>query len=294
MYAHKVYLRWEPNCQNSCFYCIIAASNRACQNVQHQKRSSVVTKEQVRQGFGANAAAYATSRVHAKGASLARLIELVKPRADWQVLDVATAAGHTAFVFAPRVAHVVASDLTPEMLTVATKLAEEKGIKNVSFKEADAEALPFADQSFDLVTCRIAPHHFPQVNQFLAESARVLHPGGLLAVVDNVVPVGEAGVYVNDFEKLRDPSHYRCLSLDEWVAGFEAAGFTVLHQETAWKEMTFNDWAVRMGATAETVAQLRELLLHGPKDAADFLQPHQTDEDIIFYLEEAIVIGVLR
>lgn len=253
-----------------------------------------MTKEQVRQRFGANAAAYATSRVHAKGASLARLVELVNPQADWQVLDVATAAGHTAFVFAPRVAQVIASDLTPEMLTVAAKLAAEKGITNVVFKEADAEALPFEDASFALVTCRIAPHHFPNVQQFINESARVLRPGGILAVVDNVVPVGEAGGYVNDFEKLRDPSHYRCLSLDEWVAGFQAAGFTVLNQETAWKEMTFNDWAVRMGATPETVAQLRELLLHGPKDAADFLQPHQTDDDIVFYLEEAIVIGMLR
>ena len=253
-----------------------------------------MSKEQVRQQFGANAAAYATSRVHAKGASLARLLELVKPQADWQVLDVATAAGHTAFVFAPHVAHVVASDLTPEMLTVAAKLAEEKGIKNVSYKEADAEALPFADQSFDLVTCRIAPHHFPKVNQFLAEAARVLRKGGILAVVDNVVPEGEAGVYVNDFEKLRDPSHYRCLSLDEWVSGFAAAGFTVLNQETAWKEMTFNDWAVRMGATPETVMQLRELLLHAPQDVAAFLQPHQTADDIVFYLEEAIVIGALR
>jgi len=252
-----------------------------------------MTKEQVRQQFGANAAAYATSRVHAKGASLARLVELVKPQADWQVLDVATAAGHTAFVFAPHVAHVVASDLTPEMLTVAAKLAEEKGIKNVSYKEADAEALPFADQSFDLVTCRIAPHHFPKVNQFLAEAARVLRKGGILAVVDNVVPVGEAGVYVNDFEKLRDPSHYRCLSLDEWVAGFAVAGFTVLNQETAWKEMTFNEWAVRMGATPETVTQLRALLLHAPQDVAAFLQPHQTSDDIVFYLEEAIVIGAL-
>ena len=253
-----------------------------------------MSKEQVRQQFGANAAAYATSRVHAKGASLARLLELVKPQADWQVLDVATAAGHTAFVFAPHVAQVVASDLTPEMLTVAAKLAEEKGIKNVSYKEADAEALPFADQSFDLVTCRIAPHHFPKVNQFLAEAARVLRKGGILAVVDNVVPEGEAGVYVNDFEKLRDPSHYRCLSLDEWVAGFADAGFTVLNQETAWKEMTFNDWAVRMGATPETVMQLRELLLHAPQDVAAFLQPHQTADDIVFYLEEAIVIGALR
>ena len=252
-----------------------------------------MTKEQVRQQFGANAAAYATSKVHAKGASLARLVELVNPQPHWQVLDVATAAGHTAFVFAPHVAHVIASDLTPEMLPVAAKVAQEKGITNVSFKEADAEALPFADASFDLLTCRIAPHHFPNVLRFIQESARVLRKGGILAVVDNVVPDGAAGQYVNDFEKLRDPSHYRCLGLAEWVAGFQQAGFTVLNQETAWKEITFNDWAARMGATADTSARLRTMLLAAPVAVTEFLQPQPTEDDIVFYLLEAIVIGVI-
>lgn len=250
-----------------------------------------MTKQQVRQQFGANAAAYATSKVHAQGASLARLVELVNPQPQWQALDVATAAGHTAFIFAPHVAQVIASDLTPEMLPVATKVAQEKGITNVVFKEADAEALPFADASFDLVTCRIAPHHFPNVQRFIQEAARVLRHGGILAVVDNIVPDGEAGSYVNDFEKLRDPSHHRCLGLNEWVEGFQAAGFAVLQQETALKEMTFNDWAKRMQPSTETIDRLRKLLLHAPAAAADFLQPQQTEDDIVFYLTEAIVVG---
>jgi ubiquinone/menaquinone biosynthesis C-methylase UbiE len=253
-----------------------------------------LTKQQVRQQFGANAAAYATSKVHAQGASLARLVELVNPQPHWQALDVATAAGHTAFVLAPHVAQVVATDLTPEMLPVAAKVAQEKGIKNVSFREADAEALPFADASFDLVTCRIAPHHFPNVDRFLHESARVLRPGGILAVVDNIVPDGEAGMYVNDFEKLRDPSHYRCIGLDEWVDGFQVAGFTVLNQETALKEITFNDWAKRMQASADTTDRLRAMLLHAPEAVANFLQPRQTEDDIVFYLTEAIVVGAIR
>ncbi len=253
-----------------------------------------MTKQQVREQFGANAAAYAISKVHAQGASLARLVELVNPQPHWQVLDIATAAGHTAFVFAPHVAQVVASDLTPEMLPVAAKVAQEKGITNVAFKEADAEALPFASASFDLVTCRIAPHHFPHVDRFLCEAARVLRPDGILAVVDNIVPDGAAGNYVNDFEKLRDPSHHCCLGLDEWIASFRAAGFTVLHQETALKEITFNDWAARMRASTDTTDHLRTLLLDAPAAAADFLQPRQTADDIIFYLTEVIVVGAIR
>ena len=69
-----------------------------------------MTKTLVQQQFGAHAAAYATSAVHAKGASLGRLVELVQPKSDWRALDIATGAGHTAAAFAPHVAHVIASD----------------------------------------------------------------------------------------------------------------------------------------------------------------------------------------
>ena len=97
----------------------------------------MTNKQLVQQQFGATAASYVTSKVHAQGASLARLVELVQPQADWQVLDVATAAGHTAFIFAPHVAHVFATDITPEMLTVAQEQATKKGIRNATTKLAD-------------------------------------------------------------------------------------------------------------------------------------------------------------
>jgi ubiquinone/menaquinone biosynthesis C-methylase UbiE len=269
----------------------------------YPKKGSLMTdmtedaiKRQVQQQFGAHAEAYATSRVHAQGASLARLVALVQPQADWRVLDVATAAGHTAFAFAPHVAQVVATDITPEMLPLAAKLAAEKGLTNVTLESADAEALPFGDGEFDLVTCRIAPHHFPHIDRFLAEARRVLRLGGLLAVVDNVTPGGDpaaqaASDYVNAFEKLRDPSHVRALSVEEWVEGFTAAGFLVLHHETAPKAIEFTSWAERMGATPETIAELRRLLLEAPPAAAAFFGVEPVGDDLRFYLDEAIVVG---
>ena len=251
-----------------------------------------MSKELVQKQFGEHAEAYATSRVHAQGASLKRLVELIQPQADWRVLDVATAAGHTAYAFAPHVAHVTATDLTPEMITVAAKLAAERGITNVTLETADAEALPYADGSFDLVTCRIAPHHFPHIDRFVSEGARVLRSGGILAVVDNIVPNDSvAGDYINAFEKLRDPSHGRALSVDEWLAEFRAAGLTVLQHEVAPKSMEFTPWAERMGATPETIAELRRLLTDAPATAASYFQSYATEKDLFFSLDEAIILG---
>ncbi len=261
-----------------------------------------MSKEQVQAQFGANAAAYATSPVHAKGASLKRLVALVQPQAHWQVLDVATAAGHTAFAFAPHVAQVVATDITPEMLPVAAQLAAEKGVTNVVLETADAESLPYDDGQFDLVTCRIAAHHFPNIGRFMAESARVLRPGGILAVVDNIVPGSrlrgkkanlqrQAGDYVNAFEKLRDPSHGRCLSLDEWAEVFKTADFTLLHQEVAPKTIEFQDWAMRMQVSAEDLVRLRAMLVQAPTPVLQFLTPQFAADRITFHLAEAIVIG---
>ncbi|MCB8921813.1 MAG: class I SAM-dependent methyltransferase [Ardenticatenaceae bacterium] len=246
-------------------------------------------KTLIQEQFGKNAQAYAESKVHKLGASLARLVELVAPQADWRVLDVATAVGHTAFAFAPHVAHVFATDITAEMLALAKKETAVRKLSNVTVEFADAESLPYANAAFDLVTCRIAPHHFGDLAQFLSEAARVLRPGGTLAIVDNVVPGGYAGDYVNAFEKLRDPSHGRCLTLTEWREAFVTAGLTVTHRETLDKQMDFGFWAKRHDAVMQRY--LRAMLLHAPEAARAFLRPQQTAKGITFRLREGIIIG---
>jgi ubiquinone/menaquinone biosynthesis C-methylase UbiE len=245
-------------------------------------------KNAVRSAFGANAAAYAISKVHAQGASLQRLVELAQPQPHWRALDVATAAGHTAFAVAPHVARVIATDITPEMLAEGRKLAAAKSIVNVTFETADAEALPYPAGSFELVTCRIAPHHFPNVAAFVAECFRVLTPGGLCLVVDNVAPAGPVGEQVDAFERLRDPSHIHCLSSEAWVALFVEAGFTQLQWEEAPKLLEFDDWADRMQVTGERRATLRTLIATGP-GSETFLRVHEREGKLHFFLSEMIL-----
>lgn len=119
-------------------------------------------------------------------------------------------------------------DLTPEMLTAAETFIKGNGYSNVVFVEGDAEKLPFQDHSFDLVTCRIAPHHFPNVQQFVSEVHRVLKANGKFLLDDNVAPEGnEFDHFYNKIEKIRDYSHFRAWKKTEWINMLEQEGFEI-------------------------------------------------------------------
>ncbi|KXK23418.1 MAG: Methyltransferase type 11 [Chloroflexi bacterium OLB15] len=168
------------------------------------------------QRFGQYANSYTNSPRHFKGAELSHLVELAAPKPDWLALDVATGGGATALTFAPHVKQVIATDLTPKMLEAArSRIAPEA--TNILFSDGDAENLPFVENSFDLITCRIAPHHFPEPFRFVQEVARCLKPGGVFILQDLTVPDDEqAARFINSFERLRDPSHARMYAEYEW------------------------------------------------------------------------------
>ncbi len=242
--------------------------------VEQTGKERAVPETLAQQRFGQYAQAYVTSAPHAQGADLARLLALAQPQPDWVVLDIATGGGHTALTFAPHVAHVVASDLTQRMLDAAEAHMVSQRIANVSFRQAAAEELPFDDACFDLVTCRIAPHHFEDAAGFVREAAHVLKPGGLLLVQDHLVP-DDALIarYTEAFEKLRDPSHNRAFTEGEWRAMFAAAGMTVTHTEPCIKELNYDAWADRQGVTPNTKACLDALVELAPPAVRDWMAP---------------------
>ena len=244
----------------------------------------------VQKKFGEAAADYAASAVHAAGPSLARLVELIEAKPTWRVLDIATGAGHTALAFAPKVAKVTASDITPEMLLEARKLAKERKAGNVVTAQASAGDLPFPDTSYHLVTCRLAAHHFRDPGKFVREAARVLIPGGTFALVDNISPDdADLAARCNGFEKLRDPSHGRALDLGEWDELIRGAGLTPVTSEVMDQDIPFDAWVERMRCTPPTTARLKDMLWAEP--LRTLLRPRKTDEGLAFSLREAIIVA---
>ena len=221
-------------------------------------------KDAVRQQYGSVGNAYVTSAGHATGNDLARMVELAQPTPGTRMLDIATGGGHVARAFAPHVGSIIASDLTPEMLAHTEQAFAEWGLTNVSVEVTDAEALPFADEAFDLVTCRIAPHHFPDVAAFVGEVFRVLVAGGRFVLVDSTVPDGEDGAFFNRFEKLRDPSHVRSLTIGEWTGLLEETGFDIEETETFTKVHAFAEWTARSRTSPEDTGKLQRMMLDAP------------------------------
>lgn len=243
----------------------------------------------VQEQFGRNAASYLTSKPHAQGKSLDRLVALTKPQKSWRVLDVATGGGHVAYAFAPHVATVWATDITDEMVTLVRGEAAKKGFANLRTAFAKAEALSFDDATFDLVTCRIAPHHFDSIPAFVAEVHRVLKTGGLFGLVDNVVLPGSVGDFVNAFERFRDPSHLRAWTMAEWHDVLTKQGFALDHVEELDKVMEFKPWAARHNRDMQ--AFLRAMLAHMDADVRASLDPQGSGDALTFHLREGLFIA---
>jgi SAM-dependent methyltransferase len=185
------------------------------------------------------AEAYRTSAVHASGDDLDLVVEWCEPGEGVTMLDVATGGGHVARRLREAGATVVTVDPAPGMGADTT---------------ASAEDLPFADASFDAVACRLAGHHFGDVEAAMAEMARVARHRVVLC--DNT--------YVSDAseraDRLRDPSHVRNYTVDEWRSLFERAGLRVVDQRELLRPLEIGPWLARAGTPEDDAAQVRALL----------------------------------
>lgn len=246
-----------------------------------------------RSQFGPAAESYLTSAMHSSQKALDRLVELAQPSGEL-ALDVATGAGHVAFALAPFFKCVVVSDITPEMLGVARRTAESRGLRNLTYTFAAAQALPFRSSTLSLVACRLGAHHFSDALAFLSEASRVLKPGGKLLLTDNVGIEEDdaADAELQRIETLRDPSHGRYLRESEWLAMLAHQGFEVKAQETTRKPINALDWLTRMRVPEAEHATILALIAKSKGSLADYLRPRGQGDELSFDLLEMTVVGV--
>jgi len=129
-------------------------------------------------------------------------------------LDVASGTGVFARALAASCGKVVAFDATKEMLARAERTAVDLGIHNIEYQRGDASQLPFADESFDIVTSRLAIHHFANPAAIVSEMVRVCKKGGRVILSDMIADDDlEQHAETDRLEILRDPSHTACVTL---------------------------------------------------------------------------------
>lgn len=252
--------------------------------------------------FGPAAAKYATSKVHANPEELARLVALVAPLPTDRLLDVATGSGNTAFAFAPHVARVVAYDLTPGMLEQVELGARERGLSNVSAVLGDACDIPDSLGPFDIVTVRLAPHHFHDIDGFMAGARRVLRGGGKLLVSDSATPDDpELNREIDELETLRDPSHIHNLTYGEWRSAFERHGYEVLSTEERqdWggehgDRMDFDTWVERINTPADKRTELRRRFVEADARLRGALRIELVGDQVAFSLPRITILGLRR
>ena len=231
------------------------------------------TKAEVAHQFGSRSHAYATSPTHAGGADLEMLAEALQLAPTMRVLDVATGAGHTALAVAPRVQRVMAIDLAPEMIEQALTLAAQRGITNLQAQVMDCEALSFPGESFDAVTCRIAAHHFLDVEAAVREVYRVLRPGGRFGLEDTTSPADpDLDRFLNEVEKLRDPTHVRNYTDMEWRSMLEAAGFAVKSVQLYRKTHGVAEWIERSGVDRDATERVYAAFAAAPVAAREYFE----------------------
>jgi SAM-dependent methyltransferase len=185
------------------------------------------------------AEAYRRSAVHAAGEDLDLVVEWCEPGPGVTALDVATGGGHVARRLREAGATVVTADPAPGMQADTT---------------APAEDLPFADGSFDVVTCRLAAHHFADVVAAVKEMARVA--SDRVVVCDNTF-VSE---WSEEADRTRDPSHVRNYSVPEWHSFFELAGLEVADERYLERPLEIEPWLARVDCPPADAARVRELL----------------------------------
>jgi ubiquinone/menaquinone biosynthesis C-methylase UbiE len=167
--------------------------------MEKQKHNEIIKAQ-----FSKQAKGYTSVKAHAE--ALNTLIEMSCVSEKDDVLDVACGSGIVSCAFAKYARHVTGIDITEEMLEQARTLQAQSNLTNVEWVLRDVDPLGFSSNRFSIVFSRFSFHHLLAYEKVFEEMIRVCKPGGIVMVVDVVLPNEKRKAY-DEMELLRDPSH---------------------------------------------------------------------------------------
>ena len=244
-----------------------------------QMPNSEHLKETVRQQWADGAAGW--RRWHRQHAVMTHavteaLMQAAQVKPGMKVLDLAGGSGNPAIELATAIGsdgHVTGTDLVSEMVDAAEENARTQGLTNISFQQADAQALPFPEQSFDMVTCKHGVMFFVDVQRALHEIRRVLKPGGRVVLTafgpserspHQTIPQRIVRNYLQAPSESEAPTSARFAESGTLSAELRRAGFDGVEEETRdvpwpWPGPPEEFWAAR-GDMTELVRRARQML----------------------------------
>jgi ubiquinone/menaquinone biosynthesis C-methylase UbiE len=246
-----------------------------------------------REQFSRQSHRYAKGHILSNIDDVAEAAKLMDLPPGGRVLDVATGAGYTGLYFARHGFRVTLADLSASMIERALAGAKAEGLEVESCQHT-AEKFPHSDGSFDLVTCRVAAHHFSSPELFVRETARVLVPGGYFLLIDGSVEDGQpvAEEWIHQVEKFRDPSHHRFLTPNAWKEICESAALRVIHCSLQPFKQPDLDWYFETAATSEPNREIvRRLIEDCPEEAKRLFQVGSEEGKIVWWWRRLCLIA---
>lgn len=249
--------------------------------------------EEVKKSFSIQAEKFATYHM-SKSEYTDYLVERVGAKGNEHVLEVAAGTCICGRALASHVRDIVCLDLTEAMLEQGKKLAEKELIKNISFVAGNAMNLPYEDESFDLVITRLSLHHFNEPEILFGEMQRVLKHCGKLVIWDMEAAKEELREVDDAIEKMRDPSHTRILSRNEFEKLFER-DFDMLCEESTLVPVNLQNWMNLTDTPKDTQRQIVELMktdLEGGSKTG--FAPYMKEGQIMFNHRWLLLIGEIK
>ncbi|HEX3321939.1 MAG TPA: class I SAM-dependent methyltransferase [Terriglobales bacterium] len=241
-------------------------------------------KAVVQESFTQQAEAYAVAPAVADPDRIARFVEAIAPNSNSRLLDVACGPGFLALAFAKRCRETVGIDLTRAPLKIARRNREKLGLKNADFLVADADYLPFPDETFDVVVSRLALHHLQDPGSVLREMARVCRTNGKLAVEDLLSSEHqERARFHNEVEQLRDPSHTRALARSELLRVLSAAALETERVFSSEVVHNLERWLANTQTPPDKAARIRKMIEIDAREEKSDLRPFFKDGEWFFH-----------